>query len=138
MTRTPIRGRTPILATLCAALALTAKASGAAETPGSVPETWRRYAETLVHDVQSLIETANSPAALELRRALPSTRDPGVTVKIWADPDGAITRVEAGPGTPAALGPDLQGLLIGRRLPEAPPRALAWPIRVRLEGMPDA
>lgn len=120
-----------------------AGAAGAIQPPNAVPETWRRYAETLIYGVGEVIETADGPAAARLRAALSSPgadAASGTPVRIWVDPSGAIVRVEtqanAGPGPGPGFAQDLQAVLIGRTLAEAPPKALAWPITVRLTGRP--
>lgn len=120
-------------AILAAALTLSNGSAEATQAPAAVPETWRRYAETLVYDVGYAIETADGPAATRLRLTLSSSESsgtPGAAVRIWVDRTGAIARVEAA----QALTPDLQTVLVGRTLAEAPPKALAWPITVRLSG----
>src|SRR3546814_10738254 len=55
-----------------------------------------------------------------------------LSLKLWIDRDGVISRVEFAPFAHPQPNEDLRALLIGRKLPAVPPKDLLLPLRLAL------
>lgn len=117
-----------------------------AETPRSVapqaaPQAWRDYAAVVSEQVQARL-AGDDPAAQRLRdylNQLPgAATSSGVTLKIafWIDADGMVTRVDFPVFVHPEPNDDLKALLVGVRLPEAPPKDMVLPLRLTVQLRP--
>lgn len=132
-----------LVAAMLGAGTASAGAPAQAVSPAAAPAEWVRYAESVTASVKQWLQ-ADDEAALRLRAHLDTTRPvPGqptvpLEIKLWIAADGVVTRIaHAGLGA-AQADADLQGLLVGRQLPDRPPEKMLLPLRVRIQLEPPA
>ena len=130
------------LLSLLASLGLAAgSASAAAQTaavaPGKAPAAWVAYADLASKALPDWLD-GESPAAIRLRAFLDAGRaergdEPYLlSLSLWVAADGAVSRLEAPGLADAQAVDDLRTAIVGRRLPQAPPADLRYPMRLRL------
>lgn len=108
---------------------------------GKAPPAWIAYAQIVSTIVQGRLDS-DDPLALRLRaylQQLPgAAQADGATLKIafWIDPAGKITRIDHLPFAQAQPNDDLQALLVGQSLPQAPPQGMLLPLRLSLHIKP--
>jgi len=128
-----------LLATLAAIIGLLPSASEAATTlsPQAAPAAWVAYAG-LVN--QTIIDRlgGSDPVAVRLRDYLDQLPDPTadsraqLPIRVWIDGQGVIGKVDFTPFAHAQPNADLQTLLLGQRLPIAPPKGMLLPLRLSI------
>jgi hypothetical protein len=134
---------------LLSALAVTlglAPGAAPAETPRSVPrhaapQAWLDYARLVTEQVTARFG-GDDPTAMRLRdylEQLPGAAGPdGITLPIafWIDGAGAISRIDFPPFVHPQPNDDLKALMLGYRLPEAPPKGMLLPLRLGIQFKP--
>jgi hypothetical protein len=109
--------------------------------PAQIPQAWLAYAERAGQSLSAWL-SSDAPAALRLRATLDSSRTgpdrppPPVSVAIWIGADGTVTRVSGPFPVDSSANADLQGLLVGHRLPSSPPADMLQPLRLSLQLEP--
>jgi hypothetical protein len=107
-------------------------------TPEQAPAEWVRYATGATIAVTGWLQ-ADSEAAGRLRAYLDATRPAPdqptapLVIKLWIDADGTVSRIEHPPFAHAEANADLSALVVGRRLPTAPPRDMLLPLRIAVQ-----
>ncbi len=108
---------------------------------GQAPAAWIAYAQSVSSVVQSRLE-GDEPRALRLRAYLQqvpgAATDEGSVIKVafWIDASGKITRIEHALFAQSQPNDDLQALLVGQVLPQAPPRGMLLPLRLSVRIKP--
>lgn len=101
------------------------------------PAAWVRYAEGATAMVTGWLRE-ESETGIRLRLYLDQTRPAPdqptapLTLTIWIDADGTVSRVEFQPFAHPAANDDLRSMIIGRRLP-VPPSDMIQPLRMSLQ-----
>ena len=128
-----------LLASLAAVIGLSPATPSLAGpvSPQAAPAAWVAYAGLVNQAITDQLG-GSDPAAVRLRDYLAQipgpTADSGVQlpVKVWIDGQGVITRIDFAPFAHPEPNADLQALLVGHRLPQAPPKGLLLPIRLAI------
>lgn len=108
----------------------------AQRAPDTVPEAWRRYAAQVQRGLEPVLEEEAGEPAVRLRDWLAGRGTAGVTLRLWIDPAGRVTRVDQDAAMPPAVAADLRQLLVARTVGDAPPADLDWPITLRVSAPP--
>lgn len=109
--------------------------------PQAAPKAWLDYAAMVSEQVQARLES-DDPAAQRLRdylNQLPGADTPdGVRLKLafWIDADGVVTRVDVPLFAHPEPGADLNAILVGQKLSEAPPKDMILPLRLTVQFEP--
>jgi hypothetical protein len=115
--------------------------AGARSAPPQAPSgDWLRYAGLLGEAVRLSLdgtgpEAERVRADLEALAAQSPASTSAMPVKVWVAPNGVITRADA-PMLKDEAANDLQSLLVGRAIGEAPPKGLPFPIRLKVDLKP--
>lgn len=137
-----------LAATIAAALGLSMPASATLAqrqvSPEAAPAAWVAYAETVNGKVAEWLR-GEDEAAVRLRAYVDGLRpaadqsSPPITLRLWIDAKGVVTRVEFAPFAHEAANTDLRGLLVGRAVGARPPRGMLLPLRlaVQLDPAPE-
>jgi hypothetical protein len=127
------------LATLAGAgIAATAPVAAQSVSPSAAPVEWVRYAESVTAEINRWLE-ADSETATRLRAYLDATRPAPdqptapLMLKVWIDGNGTISRIDFPPFAHAEANANLRALLVGQRLPAAPPRDMLLPLRIAVQ-----
>ncbi|MGH6612749.1 hypothetical protein [Sphingomonas sp.] len=141
-----------VIAIAATVLGVAGPASPAAAGPvqrtvaaNAAPAAWLAYAEQVNVLVTGWL-SGSDPAALHLRADLDATRAAAdqssapLTLRLWIDARGSITRVQMDPIAPDRPIADIDGLLVGRTIGTAPPKDMLLPLRlaVQLDPAPAA
>lgn len=128
-----------LLTTLAAIVGVLPSAPNAATalSPRAAPAAWVAYAG-LVN--QTIIDQlgGSDPAAVRLRDYLDQLPDPTIDsraqlpIRIWIDGRGVISKVDFAPFAHPEPTADLRALLLGQRLPMAPPKDMLLPLRLSI------
>lgn len=134
-----------LLSAVAVALGLAPAAGQAAEprsvAPHAAPAAWIAYAQLVSEAVQARL-AADDPAAVRLHAyldQLPGVGQPeGVTLTIafWVDAAGSISRIDFPPFVQAEPDADLNALMVGLKLPQAPPKDMLLPLRLAIQLKP--
>ena len=135
----------PAAGSLLCALAAIGPAQAQQVPPGQAPPAWIAYAQTVSTAVQARLES-DEPIAVRLRtylNQLPGAAESqGTDLKIafWIDGKGKISRIEHAPFASAEPNDDLQALMVGLTMPQAPPKDMLLPLRlsIRIKSKPAA
>ncbi len=130
-----------LFSTLAAVVGFSPLAAGAA-TPAAVstqaaPAAWVAYAGQVNQAITSQLGGPD-PAAVRLRNYLGQIPGPladghlQLPVRVWVNGQGVITKIDFTPFAHPEPNADLQALLVGHRLPQAPPKAMLLPIRLSI------
>lgn len=131
----------PAISALLSALVGISPAPAQHIEAGKAPPAWIAYAQIVSATVQGRLDS-DDPLAQRLRaylQQLPGAgQADGATLKIafWIDPAGKITRIGYAPFAQAQPNDDLQALLVGQTLSQAPPKGMLLPLRLSLHIKP--
>lgn len=136
-------GRRRRALTACAAaLAVAVSGPGRAQQvpAAAAPAAWLRYAEQATATLSRRLQ-ANDPATARLRTALARTNEgaavDSLSLFVWVDRPGRVTRIAAPAVTDPAVVQDLQAALVGQPLAGRPPRDLRVPLHLRIQIKPE-
>ena len=124
------------------ALALAVPVAGRAQQipAADAPAAWLRYAEEATATLSRRLQ-ANDPATARLRTALARTNEgaaaDSLSLFVWVDRLGRVTRIAAPAVTDPAAVQDLQAALVGQPLAGSPPRDLRVPLHLRIQNEPE-
>lgn len=112
--------------------------------PEAAPRAWVAYAETVNRKVTEWLRSEDEPA-VRLRAYIDGLRPAAdqsslpITLRLWIDAKGVVTRVEFAPFAHEEANTDLRGLLVGRAVGVSPPRSMLLPLRltVQLDPAPE-
>jgi hypothetical protein len=112
-------------------------------SPEAAPRAWVAYAENVNGKVIEWLR-ADDEAAVRLRTYVDGLRpaadqsSPPITLRVWIDAKGVITRVEFTPFAHETANQDLRGLLVARSIGARPPRGMLLPLllAVQLDPVP--
>lgn len=132
-----------LAATLGLGLSLGGVASAQTIPPSKAPVEWVRYAESATRTVTGWLRE-ESETGVRLRTHLESTREAKgqptkpLMLRLWIGADGAVTRVEFTPFAHDQANADVRSLIVGRKLPSAPPVDMRQPmlLGVQLDARP--
>ena len=134
------RTRSVLLAVLAGLGLATGAQSQAARSSAAkaVPPSWTAYAQLVSRTLPVWLDEPGAASLRDRLGVLPPDGTGGrqLALRLWAAPDGTVTRVEASDVSDPAVDGGLRAVMVGRRLPEAPPKPLRWPIRLRLALTP--
>lgn len=120
-----------------AGLASTAPVAAQTVNPSAAPAEWVRYAEGATGTISAWLGE-DGEAATQFRTYLDRTRPaedqatPPLELRVWIDPDGAVSRIAFTPFVREEANTSLRQAIVGRRLP-APPRDMLLPIRIAIQ-----
>jgi hypothetical protein len=77
-------------------------------------------------------------AYIDQARPTPDASPPPIRLKVWINSQGVITRIDFPPFAHAQPNMDLRSILIGRMLPQRPPKDLLQPMRLELRLQSDS
>jgi hypothetical protein len=106
--------------------------------PSVAPASWMRYAELLNASVATWLGE-DSATALRLRAYLHANRPDHdrptapLSLKLWVDPDGVVTRADFPAFAHQEPNDDLRAILVGRKLPSSPPKDMLLPLRLEFQ-----
>ena len=131
------------LASALGAGALVAATPAGAQTvaPDQAPAAWMRYAEAATQSITAWLQ-AESEAGIGLRSYLDATRPAPdqptapLLLKVWIDAEGTVSRIDHPAFAYAQANADLRGLIVGQRLPAAPPKHMLLPLRIMIQLPP--
>lgn len=132
-----------IVAFVSVALVPGVPAVARAMAPGDAPAAWVRYAEAVTVAVQRWLQP-DSETAQRLRAYLDGTRSTPyqptapIQLKLWIDGEGSVLRIEYPLFVHVEANEDIRTLIVGQRLPGAPPKGMLLPLRIllRLDSAP--
>jgi hypothetical protein len=117
-----------------------------AETPRSVapqvaPQAWLGYARLVSEQVSARISSEDAAATRlrdDLNQQSGAGEPDGVTLRIafWIDHAGTISRVDFPLFAQAQSNDDLKSLMVGTKLPQAPPKNMLLPLRLAVHVKP--
>lgn len=124
-------------------LALGGVASAQTIPLSQAPPAWVRYAESATGTITGWLRE-ESETGVRLRAYLEGTREaegqptPPLMLRLWIGADGAVTRVEFTPFAHDEANNDIRSLVVGRKLPSAPPADMRQPmlLGVQLDARP--
>lgn len=125
-----------------AGLASTAPVAAQTVSPSAAPVEWVRYAESATTTISGWLGE-DGEAATRFRTYLDRTRPaedqptPALELRVWIDPDGAVSRIAFTPFAHEEANASLHGAIVGRRLPP-PPADMLLPIRIAVQLDPPA
>lgn len=127
------------LATLAAIVGVLPSASHAATalSPQAAPATWVAYAGLVNQTIMDRLG-GSEPAAVRLRDYLDQLPDPTVDnraqlpIRVWIDGWGVISKIDFTPFAHSEPNADLRALVLGNRLPTAPPKGMLLPLRLSI------
>lgn len=120
-----------------AGLASTAPVAAQTVSPSAAPVEWVRYAESATTTISAWLGE-DSEAATQFRSYLDRTRPaedqptPPLELRVWINPDGAVSRIAFTPFAHEEANESLRGAIVGRRL-AAPPADMLLPIRIAVQ-----
>lgn len=126
-----------------ALVAWTAPAAAQPVSPAQAPVEWVHYAEQATATITQWLR-AESKIADRLRAYIDATRPSPdqptapITLKVWIDGEGAVSRIDFPPFAHIEPNADLRGLLVGQRLPGIPPTGMLLPLRITVQLDPPA
>lgn len=143
MTKSPARTRFGRFGRLLAAFAsagvvTAAPVAAQTVTPEQAPAEWVRYATGATAVVTAWLQ-ADTETAQRLRTYLDATRPAPdqptapLVIKLWIDADGTVSRIDHAPFAHAEANADMRALVMGQRLPAAPPKDMLLPLRVAVQ-----
>lgn len=124
------------------ALVLAVPVAGRAQQipAAAAPAAWLRYAKEATATLSRRLQ-ANDPATARLRTALARTDEgaaaDSLSLFVWVDRLGRVTRIAAPAVADPAAVEDLQAALVGRPLAGRPPRDLRVPLHLRIQIEPE-
>jgi hypothetical protein len=133
---------------IAAALGLSMPATAALAqrqvSPEAAPAAWVAYAGTVNGKVTEWLR-GEDEVAVRLRAYVDALRpaadqsSPPLTLQLWIDAKGVVTRAEFPPFAHEAVNNDLRSLLIGRAVGARPPQGMLLPLRlaVQLDPAPE-
>jgi hypothetical protein len=112
-------------------------------SPEAAPRAWVAYAEAVNGKVTEWLRAEDEPA-VRLRTYVDGLRpaadqsSPPITLRVWIDAKGVVTRVDFAPFAHETANQDLRGLLVGRSIGARPPRGMLLPLllAVQLDPVP--
>lgn len=119
-----------------AGLASTTPVAAQTVSPSAAPAEWVRYAEGAATKISAWLGEDNEQAT-QFRAYLDRTRPaedqptPPLELRVWIDPDGAVSRIAFAPFVNEEANSNLRGAIVGRRLPP-PPADMLLPIRIEI------
>ncbi|SNT19992.1 hypothetical protein SAMN06295912_1576 [Sphingomonas laterariae] len=119
-------------------LAAASPAQAQTVAPSAAAAEWVRYANDATTAVNRLLE-ADTETAIRLRAYLDRTRPAPdrptapLTLKLWVDKEGTVTRIEFEPFAHAEPNADLRTLIVGQTLAGAPPKDMLLPLRIVIQ-----
>ena len=121
-----------------AGVAATTPVAAQSGSPAQAPAAWIAYAEAATASVTTLLQVDSEPATrlrayLEATRPAPDQPTALLVLKIWVDPDGAVSRIDYPPFAHAQANADLRGLIVGASLPGTPPADMLLPMRIAVQ-----
>lgn len=111
--------------------------------PSAAPAEWVRYANSATDAIAGWLQ-ADSETAVRFRSYLDQTRRDAdrptepLSLKLWVDDDGTVSRIAFTPFAHPEPNADLRALVSGRHLPGKPPKDMLQPLRVAIELDPSA
>lgn len=131
------RSRRWLAAIVGAGLASTTPVVAQTVSPSAAPAEWVRYAESATTTI-SVWLGEDSEQATQFRAYLDRTRQaedqptPPLELRVWIDPDGAVSRITFTPFAHEEANASLRGAIVGRRL-APPPADMLLPIRIAVQ-----
>ena len=103
--------------------------------PSAAPIKWVRYAETVTVTITGWLQADNETAArlrayLDATRPAPDRPTAALVLRVWIDGDGTVSRIDFPLFAHPEPNADLRALLVGQRIPVAPPRDMLLPLRI--------
>lgn len=120
-----------------AGLASTVPVAAQIVSPSAAPAEWVNYAEGATSTISAWLGE-DGEAATQFRTYLDRTRaaenqaTPSLELRIWIDPDGAVSRIAFTPFAHEEANASLRGAIVGRRL-TPPPADMLLPIRIAIQ-----
>ena len=132
-----------LAAALGLCLAMSSVANAQTIPPSQAPAEWVRYAESATRTVTGWLRE-ESETGVRLRTYLEGTREaedratPPLMLRLWIGADGAVTRIDFTPFAHDQANADVRSLIVGRKLPSAPPVDMRQPmvLGVQLDARP--
>ena len=131
------RSRQWLAAIVGAGLASATPVSAQTVSPSAAPAEWVRYAEDATNTISAWLGEDGEPAT-RVRTSLDQTRPaadqptPPLELRVWVDPDGAVSRIAFHPFAHEEANASLRGAIVGRRL-TPPPADMLLPIRIAVQ-----
>nr|WP_316629325.1 hypothetical protein [uncultured Brevundimonas sp.] len=131
------RSRQWLAAIVGAGLASATPVSAQTVSPSAAPAEWVRYAEDATNTISAWLGE-DGEAATRFRTYLDQTRPaadqptPPLELRVWIDPDGAVSRITFPPFAHEEANASLRGAIVGRRL-TPPPADMLLPIRIAVQ-----
>lgn len=106
--------------------------------PEQAPPEWVRYATGATATVTAWLQAENETAGrlrayLGATRPAPDQPTAPIVIKLWIDGDGTVSRIDHPPFAHAQANADLRALIVGQRLPSAPPKDMLLPLRIAVQ-----
>ena len=129
-----------IAAVAGAGMAATSPATAQTVSPSAAPVEWVRYAESATVTISQWLGDDGEPAT-QFRAYLDRTRpaddqpSPPLELRVWVDPDGAVSRITFTPFVHEEANIHLRSAIVGRRLAR-PPQDMLLPLRIAVQLAP--
>jgi hypothetical protein len=118
-------------------LGLTPAAAVDYRKAGEVPSSWQQFSQLLKIRLEEWVK-AETPTAQRFRdwgrasKGQPGGPPDSVVVRVWANPDGSISRVAFPSFDNAQADADFRALLLSGNLGQAPPPDMLQPVNLRI------